>query len=204
MPYQAVPNGIELLIRGTNLEMQTENSFYFQKDGTVSQLDLDNLTDGVSAAVITYWKPNLPSSWVGVEVYARGLSAAVDLQSTDTSIAGEVGTLSGTPMPSLATVAVARRSGLTGRASRGRIFWQALSESFTTGNQITSGMATSILEAVNAVDTVAIGLDLLPIIVSRLSEGATPTEALVFAIADWLFTDLVIDTRRSRKPGSGS
>lgn len=203
MPFQAVPNVVMVAVRGTLQGQQTENTLYYKYSGTMTQERLDDLTDAVDSAVRSNWLPLLSTGWVGREIYARDLSSEIGVQSTDITIGGLTGAITGDTLPNYATIAVARRSGLTGRSSRGRIFWQGLAESQTANNSINSTVAQDIIDAIGEVDVAALALEFIPVIVSRYAAGTLRLEPLVLDIAQWVITDLLLDTRRSRKPGSG-
>lgn len=203
MPFQPVPNVVQVNVRGTFQGSQTENTFYYQYVGTMTQERLDDLTDAIDSAVRDNWLPLLSSGWTGREIYARDLSSEVGVQSTDITIGGLTGAVTGDTLPNYATIAIARRSGLTGRSARGRIFWQGLAESQTLNNSIVSTVAANIIDAIQEVDLAALALEFVPVIVSRYTAGTLRLEPLVLELAQWLITDLLLDTRRSRKPGNG-
>lgn len=107
-------------------------------------------------------------------------------------------------MPSFVTKAIARRSGLTGRSGRGRIFWQGLSESQCTGSLINGTPAIDLVNNVIAADAAAIALGWTPVILSYVQNGVSLPTAAIYVIAEWLLTDFFTDTRRSRKLGVGA
>jgi len=204
MAFQPVPSTVLVQVRGTLLGQNMLNDFYYEYDGTLTQLRLDNLTDGIAASVLTNWVGVLTTAWTGREVYARDLENELGMQSTNTSIAGEHGTNTSAPLPALNTLAIARRSGYTGRSGRGRIFWQGLGENMVTDNAVLEGVAADMVEAVQGLDITAADLDMAGVIVRRVASGVPLEIATTYTIVEWLVTDLIVDTRRSRKPTGGS
>jgi len=201
MPFQPVPQTYGVEIRGTNNGVDVENTLYYRYAGDPSETDATVLADTVAVQVLTDWVAQLPTSWVGREVYVRDLATEITVQATSALIAGVLGTAVGEPLASLLTIAIARRSGLTGRSARGRLFWMGLSEAMTTGNIVTSGALAAIVSLIENMDaTVETGLGLIPVIVSRYTGSTLRPSALTLPIAQWLATDDVTDTRRSRKP----
>lgn len=204
MANRPVPDTISVEIRGTLLSQQVENTLYFKYLVPPDELTLQELADDIA----DYWVENmlslLPIGWIGREVYVRDLSAPITVQATSLGIAGIGGEVSGDTMPSYVTKAIARRSGLTGRSSRGRIFWQGIAESSTTGNFWSTGFSNAVIAALEGIDALATLAGFTPVIVSRFQAGVELTTPLTYPVSAWLVTDNALDTRRSRKLGHGS
>lgn len=204
MAFQAVPQTVGLNIRGTFQGVDVENTFYYKYVGTMTE---EILADLVSAALTAWsdnWKPLLSTGYTLREIYARDLSTEAAVQFGSGLDTGNSGTLTGDTLPNYATIAVARRSGLTGRSTRGRIFWPGIVESQAANNSLAAGVAEDIVAAIESIDLAAIALDLVPVIVSRYTAGAPRLVALTYELLTWLVVDQLLDTRRSRKPGVGS
>lgn len=199
MPFVPVPDVIEVQVRFTNQGENGMNTFYYRSPGTITQTLLDNLTAAISAQVVADWTPILSQSWVLREIYARDLSAAVALQSTDASDSGADGALTGVGLASFISKAIARRSGFTGRGSRGRLYWAGLDPEQVDNNVILPTPAAQIVAAIENTDAEAVALGLIPVIVSKFAASNPLGEAVVYTLVDWLMTDLFLDTRRSRK-----
>lgn len=204
MPFQRVPNVVGVEVRGTLLGQAVENTLYYSYEGSLTPTMLSTLTGNIAAVVESDWLELLPAGWEGREVYARDLNVEVALQSTNTDISGLDGTAAGETYPSFNTIAIARRSGRTGRAARGRIFWMGLSETMVVLNNVAEVWADGMAAALTTADEAAVTAGFEPAIVSREGSAATPTLAVVYPLATWLAVDYEVDTRRSRKIGSGS
>lgn len=204
MANRPVPDTISVEVRGTLLGQQVENTFYGRYIAVPDETELQDLANDIA----DFWVENvtqlLPSGWVGREVYVRDLSAPITVQATSLGIAGEVGSLTGDTMPSLNTKAFARRSGLTGRSSRGRIFWMGLSEAYVSLNLVGTELIGLIVDALEGLDTLMSTAGFTPVVVSRVQNGVTLTTPQTYPVTGWLTTALDVDTRRSRKPGKGS
>lgn len=204
MAFQSVPDTIGVEVRGTLLGQEVENTLYYNYIAVPDESELLTLVNDLGDVFEELWLDVLPLGFEAREIYARDLAAPITVQATNASIAGMDGTYTGDTMPSLLTLAIARRSGLTGRGSRGRIFWMGLSESMVSNNVVGSGVADLMVDALIAMDVAANTLGFTPVIVSRYI-GSTPrVTALTFPLVSWSYNDLQVDTRRSRKPGSGS
>jgi len=200
MPFQAVPNTIGLNIRGTFQGSDVENTFYYKYTGTATEELLADLVSAALTAWSTNWKPLLSTGYTLREIYARDLSTEAAVQFGSGLDTGDSGDVTGDTLPNYATIAVARRSGLTGRSTRGRIFWPGLVESQTLNNSLASGLSDDIVDAIQSIDLAAVALDLIPVIVSRYTAGAPRLVAVTYELLTWLVVDQLLDTRRSRKP----
>jgi len=203
MANRPVPDTVEVQVRGTLLGQQVENTFYGKYVSPPDETQLQTLADDIADNWVENGLALLPGGWSGREVYVRDLSAPIAVQATSLNILAEVGTAVGDTMPSLISKAFARRSGLTGRSSRGRIYWMGLSESFVSNNLFDSVLAGLIIDFLEGQDSIMAGLGFTPVIVSRFQAGAELTTPLTYPVAAWLATDLSVDTRRSRKANQG-
>jgi len=206
MATPATPNTAAVHVRGTLDGQQTENTFFYELAAGITQVLLDELVGAIVTEVISEWLPQLPTTWIGREVFAEDLTASSGLQSYATDIFGEPGSLGGTPLPNHVTIALARKSALQGRSFRGRVYWQGLSTASLAAsiNTISTTFATAVLNAIAAIDNAAIALDWQPVIVSYYSLGTTRATGLTTPIVLWQTTDLTIDSRRRRLPGRGT
>jgi len=200
MAFQPAPGVAEVQVRFTVLEQLAMNTFYFFKNSTWSEANLESLVVNIEDAVFTNWLPILNQSFVMREVYARDLTTAVAAQAVSSIYANETGALTGTGSPSMLAKAVARRSGLTGRSARGRIYWAGIDPEQVDNNSLLPTPAAAIVAALESIDAVGIAEGAVPAIISRVVNGVPLEEAVVYVIADWIMTDLILDTRRSRKP----
>lgn len=204
MAFQPVPGVYEVEVRGTNLGQRTANTFYYAREGAATESEATLIADTVALEVLSQWGAQLPTSWTGVEVFVRDLAVEIAVQATSGLIAGMLGTVVGQPAASLITLAIARRSGFTGRSARGRIFWQAFSEAQLDGNLVGSGEAAAILLMIKNLDLAVQGAGAFtPVIVSRYNGGVKRPTGIALPIAQWLLNDTEQDTRRSRKPKGG-
>lgn len=204
MPFQRVPDTVEIIVEGVSGDQQIINTFYGQKDGGYTLADLINLADDVDTWVGTDWLPLLSAAYTYLRTTVRGLNAAIDLIATADASAG-AGTVTGTSQANNVCLAVKRSSGMTGRGARGRIFVPNIADAnLSDDNHVSSTFAAAIVEALTVLDTVISAADFLPVIVHRVSGGVPLTEAVVFTLVEWVVTDLVVDSMRRRLPKRGS
>jgi len=198
MAFQVVPDTLIVEVRGTSFAQQVENTFYYKYVAVPDETDLEDLLTDLEAVIGTYWLPYLPDSCIITELYARDLGNEVAAQAF-VSVSPGQGSATGDGMPSFNTIAIARKSGFTGRSARGRIFWLGLAESMVQGQEVLSTPRAGITNAIVQFDQAAIALSYVPVIVSRYSGGVKRTEGVTYEIQTWQMTDSNVDTRRSRK-----
>lgn len=180
--------------------MDVENTFYFTYDVLPSEEELESFCTVVAA----YWeetcKPLLPNGWIGREVYAKDLSAPISIQAVSTDLAGVAGTATGETMAANNTCAVARRTGLTGRSARGRIFWMGLSIEMVSGNFVDTAFRAGMAGAMNGLDTEALIAGFTPCVVSRYQAGVELTTPLTYPLSGWAVVTSRVASRRKRLP----
>jgi len=161
---------------------------------------LDDLLFDLAAVVVSDWLPLLPANVAITSLYARDLETEAAVQA-EAPLVGATGSASGAGLPTYVTIAIARKTALTGRSTRGRIFWIALTESQVNDNTIDSGVQSDIVDAIVAFDAAAALLGYSPVIVSRYNGGSKRVTGVTYPITDWVANDGFVDTRRSRKQG---
>lgn len=201
MAFQRVPNTIVLQVRATLGGELVENGFFYQKASTPLQADVDAAVSNASNWWETFWQPAMSGDYVVREFFARSLDSEIAVQAVDDSDAGEFGDL-GSACPGNVSLAVARKSGFTGRGARGRIFIAGVPE-----NQVDATMRTNttytglITDALVGLDTLMAADSLFPVIVHRVSGGVPLVPAVVLPLLTWIVTDLIVDSQRNRLPG---
>lgn len=202
----AVPatNVAEVQIRGTLAGQQVENTFFYRLGTAITQAALDALCAAVSGAFVAGSMDVLPSNYQIREVYGFDRTAGAGTQSTYTGDAGTPGTAGGTALPNNATIAIARKSGERGRNRNGRIYWPGMTTAMLVNpNTVLTSIANDIIDNLEQVDAAAIALEWTPVIISTVFEGHPLLTALITPIAQWVLTDLTLDSRRKRLPGRG-
>lgn len=200
MAFQAVPNTLGLFIRGTFQLVPVENTFYYKYTPEITPAELAELTEAVCNKITSYWLPLLSTGFKVTEVYARDLAVEAAIQFTDTSLSGDMGAVTGDTLPNRNTLAVKRYSTLTGKNTRGRIFWFGFSESQVDNNYVDTDVVDDIVAAIQQIDTSAVSLGLQPVIVSRYLNGAKRATAVTYDIAAWAAVTNRICKRSSRMP----
>jgi hypothetical protein len=202
MPFQRVPNCVEIVIVGVMSGQEIVNTHYATMEG-YALADVQNLADDVDGWVNAYWRPIMPQNYSYARTDVRGLNAAVDLQASSIGHAGPGAIASDCKANNIA-LSVKRSSGLTGRASRGRIYVPVPDDVVTTeSNTVSTEFETALITALNALSTAVEGVGFLPVIVHRVGAGVPLAEAVVYTLVEWVVVDKVLDSMRRRLPKRG-
>lgn len=204
MPFQRVPDTVEIVIDGVVGGQACINTHYAQMVGGYTIADIENLASDVDAWVTTWWLPQMPSSYHYNGTQVRGLNAAIDIAASDSTGAAD-GALAPSTQPNNCTLAVSRRSANTGRGARGRIYIPPPAPSaMADENHITDSFAAALVNVFDALDVAVSGAGFVPVIVHRVASGVPLAEAVVFTIIEWVVVDKVMDSMRRRLPGRGA
>jgi len=204
MPFQPVPNTVEIVVRGIQGGQNIVNTFFAKMSTEPDQADCQALADAVDAWVGAEWLPILSAVYEYSRTDVRGLSHAVDVQASSNDNAG-AGAVSGTSQANNVSIAVQRNSGLTGRASRGRIFVPGIADSkLSDDNHISTTFRTELEDALAALVAAIVAEGFSNAIVHRVSGGSPLVTAVVYPLVEWVVTDLVVDSMRRRLPGRGT
>lgn len=198
MPFQDVPDTIEVLVSGTFNGIPWQNTFYYNYVTPPDEEQLGDLLDDLNAVIVADWMELMPANVAVTSLYARDLASEVAVQAL-LGLVGQTGSASGAALPTFNTLAISRRSGFAGRSARGRIFWVGFTESQVSDNTVDSGVVASIVTALENFDAAANLAGFTPVIVSRYTGGALRAHGVTFDIQTWFATDTKVDTRRSRK-----
>lgn len=201
MAFQTVPNTLEAVVQLLINSGEVTMTFYARYPGAYGQAEADALAEQMDLWADTELKPALSSSATYVGVLVRGLELLNDVFAFNNTNTG-VGDVVSAPLPNNVAKAVARRSGLTGRSARGRVYFPLYlaaldaNENFITA--VTAADLVARLEEVSTYMAVAGGTE---VIVSRYTAGAPRLFGVTFGVQDYAVTSLRVDSRRDRLPG---
>jgi len=201
MAFQQVPESAEAdvlyLQNGETIQM----TFYAEFPGGYSQGDINGLAASVDSRVGTAFLPLQTNDCAYVRTEVRGLDQIVDLQASNSASAGPGADINA-GFPNQVTYAVQRNSGLTGRSSRGRVFWIGLHrlDLSSDENFLVTINAVAIVAAIENMRTGLTANGWNAVIVSRFTLGAKRAVGVTFPWVNTIGTDLRVDTLRGRLP----
>lgn len=205
MAFQRVPFTYQVNVEFNHNGSFGLNTFYARVDeGDYGAAAAAQLAEGVADWCTATWVSALGAATSIEQVTVRGLNAAADVLEVSTTGLPEVGSYtSSEPLPSNVAFAMTRRTGLTGRSQRGRIYiplclaMLATNENYVnpTWEAVARGALNLLSDAMQSYVSSAV-----EVIVSRYSGGAARAEAVTYAVNTYSPADLTIDTQRRRLP----
>lgn len=202
MAFQSVPNTAEVVIEFLLNSVAFTNTFYAELPGPYDVTDLENLAAAMDLWVDTYLLPELGADTTYVRTTVRGLENIVDLEVINATNSG-VGGVAVQALPVNLAFCVKRETGLTGRSARGRVYLAGFGLTYLSANE-NFWDATDMVDVINAlneIDDVMLGVGWTEVVVSRYSNGAKRTTGVTFPVTTYVAVDYRVDSRRDRLPG---
>lgn len=177
-----------------------ENVFHFQGDTTPEPADMTALGTAVQNWRLTNLRPLQSNACLLTKVKVQDLSVVSGLGIEQTLSPASQGSLTDPSLPNNCTIAVALKTGFSGRSFRGRSFHVGLTEILRTGNQITGTTQTSLITAYMALrGPFSVNNYVLGVLSTRF--GGVPRLTGVFTPVNAVTVDLNLDSQRRRLPG---
>lgn len=201
MAFQSVPNAAEAIISFDHTSVTVSISLYAVRVGGYTATELAQLANAVDLWVGTELRPVLCVQTNYLQTEVRGLEFLNDSTVIDTTSSG-VGGISGNNLPNNCAFVVKRLSGLTGRSARGRVYLPGIPSTRLQSNEnlVDPTWANGVRAAFNAINGYYAGLGWQDCIVSRYTNGLTRPTGVTFAVTQWTYTDVRVDSRRDRLP----
>lgn len=205
MAFQRVPFTYQLNCEWTHNGLPGLNTFYFRVDeGDYGLSTLEAIADAMAVWAAATYTLALCSQTIIQQITGVGLNAEADVQYNTIGGLPEPGSYTTSePLPSNVAFAMTRRTGLTGRSQRGRIYIPlAVAMVSTNENYVNATWEAAARSALNLLAD-AVQSDVpsaVEVIVSRYSGGAKRTEAATYAVTTYSPSDLTVDTMRRRLP----
>jgi hypothetical protein len=200
MPFVPATNVVQVTIDQIYGSQPLANVFNVQFGSPVTEVGLTDLSDTILTWLSSSYSPLMHLGWSAVGLRMRDLTTQEGLI-RETTIGGMAGALSGTPLPSSIAMCVSLRTGLGGRARRGRFYVSGLTAALLeTLNQnlftaaAVSARVASITALIGDLDTAGTPW----VIVSKFFNNAPRVAALVTEVETALSTDFTVDSQRGR------
>jgi len=205
MAFQPVPDTCMVTFVGTLAGEQCVNTFYYKQETSWTDTELQDLADDLDAVWGGFVASWMYATYEYLRTEVKGLRSAADYVVSSNANAGTGGLTGGSSMPNNVAISVARKTGLTGKNARGRVFIPVTNTSLLNlSNTITSAFEAAIISLVEGLDAAASAIDWVPVTVSRVVAGVPLATAVTYAITSWVIVNLTVDSMRRRLPGRGS
>jgi len=203
MAFQEVINTVQIEVRMELHGEPYENTFFYQRATEPTQAELQALVNDLGDYVVSDWLQLVGDEMVGNSVYGRGLTYAEDIQAISLAPSGVAGAYTSATEAGSVCIAIKRTAGLTGRSTRGRIYFGGIPEVKQSGNTLDPTYGLDVVEMIEGFDAVAIALSWTPVIVSRFNAGIVRPSGVTYPIVTWQLDNFDIDSQRRRLAGRG-
>lgn len=204
MAFQPVGQTYQATLNYRQDAQEVQNCLYFEYTGVADSTPMTNLAN----ALITWWGSNLKplqSTTVALDnVEVRDLEVEGGLVVVSQSSLPDFGSQGDTPLPNGTCLSVSFRTGLAGRSHRGRNYTVGMTQSQYIQSDAELAYATAIVEAYEALISLATAQDLVWVVVSRWLNKAKRAVGIRTPITSVLVADLTLDSQRRRLPGRGN
>lgn len=154
------------------------------------------------------WWVNIVDSYISIAVTLVELKAT-DLETQNGRVIFNntslplAGTAAGAALPNNCALVITKRTANRGRSFRGRIYVPGMTETFVTGNQVTGGTVTGLVNAFEDIrQLTANTIDWNMVVVSRYANKNPRVVGIATAVTGFT-SDGLIDSQRRRLPGRG-
>jgi len=200
MAFQSVPGAAQVVVRMSVSGETITNTFYGVRVGGYTLGNITDLAAGMDLWVEEQYKSFLSTSlgYNGVEV--TGLENINDFQVVNDTNAG-VGENASAPLNNSDCFAVARRTSLTGRSARGRVYVPLCVNHLQTNvNFVTTTARDAVTDRLELVRLYMINNGWVECVVSRYSEKMKRPLGVAFSVQQYSATGLRVDSQRGRMP----
>lgn len=201
-PFIPAPNTARVRMSYTYLGQVIENVWFFEGDAPLIAADLSGLVSEIHTAWGTTMKSHLQTGITLDFIEATALDSSTAPQVT--LPVAEGGTIAGPGYPGGVTIAIKFSTGMSGRSSRGRMYWPGIAESQASGNLLASAVGTAFVSDVTTMfDAIETATALRHVVTSYCHDKAWRTTAVNTPVLTYLLTDLNLDSQRRRLAGRG-
>jgi len=205
MAFVPAPQIVMAEIRALFAGQKIENRVMIDTLAAVTPGVVDDVANIVDVWAQERYFPVLPSRVTLNSVVATDMSASDGPQHTITPEATVVGGLAAEVMPNETTFCIGLKSNSRGRSARGRFYVLGLARPDVTDNDLSAVRANSFVAAMAELITRITAAGWRLVVVSYISEGvARPGGPVYYEIVNATYSDLVVDSMKSRKPGVGT
>lgn len=147
MAFIPVLNVVKTVVRVQYASRVYTNSFYWYKPGGWDAITAQDLCDYVRAAWVARILGNQSNGVYLLNVVGYDMEDSAGFVVYSTAAGPTAGTVASPVNPGNVTVAVSLRTANRGKSGRGRIYHIGLAESQTSGNQLATGVDTTLADA---------------------------------------------------------
>jgi len=205
MAFVPVPDGAKVAVEMSSSGEAVVNTFWFTQAGTWGVDELEALAEQVWTLYAAFVILRYGSGVSLIKVTATDMRTQFAPQyATDhTPVPGEAS--SGVALPNNVAICISKRTGLTGRSTRGRNYFLVQStENLSGGQSVSATFAAAVDTLLEAISTAVNAIDWVEVVASFVQNKTPLATALTYVITSRAVVDLTVDSMRRRLPGRGS
>ena len=190
-------NCAEVTVNGSQSGWPCQFGIAAEHDGVITSPDIDDLLEifdtWISESLLSVMCPGA----IVNNVAARDLTTEDSFDIS--SVIDEPGTGSGDCLPAQVSVCITKRTSLSGRSRRGRMYLYGVRSDLTSDTRhLTSGGLASYNLVANSLTASFVSTEWTPVVLSRVSAGVPRVTALITPITFMECRDTRLDTQRRR------
>jgi hypothetical protein len=197
----------KIAVQGLFNGQEDENIFYVQVAETITSAILEEIAGRVATWVADHQLAALSNLYQHVRIVVTDQTTDPGLQFVNTDNAGLSGAQTSQSMPNNSTFAIHRKTGMSGKASKSRVYWPTIVLAFLSAPNTMD--PTTANNLVNDLETLRLALETAGIstyvygYISRVLDHLPRTAGVFVPVVGHSFTDLTLDSQRRRLPGRG-
>jgi hypothetical protein len=206
MPFVPAPNIVMVEWRCLNALQRIENRIMVNMLTAPTAPEMSDLVD----LAINWWDSaasvQMSSTVALTEVVATDMSTLNGIQISAAPGTPVTGVDNSGAKPNEVSFCVSLRTGNRGRSARGRLYWLAITnDQMQDANNMKSAKANDIIGACNVLrEDIATAGWQWSIVSYRTNNAPRPGGPVYFPITTCIYTDLLVDSMKRRKPGVGT
>lgn len=204
MAFPPTPNVARVTVTGLLEGQQVVNVYYIRSSEGWIPLDFialaDEFVDWLRDAVL----PLLAQEFVYTLIEIIDLTVANGIVYTRVIDPPNTGGVADDAMPNETAWCMSLRTGQSGRSFRGRKFFSGIPRLNVVGNNVTLAYANAWAGAMQNLITRMSTISREWVVVSTIQNGVPLAEGEATPITSVIYTDLILDSQRPRKPGTGA
>jgi len=198
MPFQTVPDGVEIVLNGVQNGVPIVNVFNVRDEAAPEPERLLEIADATKDWWDTYLKPLLHTSYTLQSIKVTALTSSTGPQVEANYTTGNVGTQGGDPSAANGAAVISWRTASIGRSFRGRSYIGAMgSDQLTTAQTIDPSVLTAYASAGTSLIDAMQAIGAVLCVLSRYALGVQRIAGLLTEIIG-IVVDNKVDSQRRR------
>lgn len=203
MPFQPVPQAVQMDVRYIWDSQQVQNSFNFRVPSDVSSGDCIPIGLGVINAFSSNCIALTATNCRLIGTHFTDLSAADGFSRDVPALPNVPGGSATASLPNNVTQAIHLSTEVRGKSGSGRFYPPGIVEGVVDGNQVQSIWGEAWIGFIDDVRSVALDNGWELVVVSRYANKVKRETGVTYSVTGFSVRDNIVDSQRRRLPGRG-